>query len=88
MDKEKHAWFNIHNEMHMKIKSWKNFSAPRMLMIIIHIIKIILDVKMEKAQKLVTGIEGFDSTKLRHTETNEKNPLPDKDGKRWNFNFW
>lgn len=39
---------------------------------------------MEKAQKLVTGIEGFDNTKLRHTETNEKNPLPDKDGK-WIF---
>lgn len=39
-----------------------------------------LDVKMEKVQQLVSGIEGFDSTKLRHTETNEKNPLPDKDG--------
>jgi hypothetical protein len=36
---------------------------------------------MEKTQNLVSGIEGFDSTKLRHTETNEKNPLPDKDGK-------
>ena len=41
----------------------------------------ILDVKMEKAQQLVSGIEGFDSTKLRHTETTEKNSLPDKDGK-------
>lgn len=36
---------------------------------------------MEKTQILVAGIEGFDSTKLRHTETHEKNPLPDKDGK-------
>lgn len=35
---------------------------------------------MEKTQILAAGIEGFDSTKLRHTETNEKNPLPDKDG--------
>lgn len=40
-----------------------------------------LDVKMEKTQKLVAGIEGFDSTKLKHTETQEKNPLPDQDGK-------
>ena len=39
-----------------------------------------VDVKMEKAQKLVSGIEGFDPAKLRHTETQEKNPLPDKDG--------
>lgn len=36
---------------------------------------------MEKTQSIVSGIEGFDSTKLRHTETNEKNPLPDQDGK-------
>lgn len=35
---------------------------------------------MEKTQQLVAGIEGFDSSKLRHTETHEKNPLPDKDG--------
>lgn len=38
------------------------------------------DVKMEKTQQLANAIEGFDSTKLRHTETHEKNPLPDKDG--------
>lgn len=36
---------------------------------------------MEKTQQFVAGIEGFDSTKLKKTETNEKNPLPDKDGK-------
>ena len=36
---------------------------------------------MEKVQQMVSGIEGFDSTTLRPTETNEKNPLPDKDGK-------
>lgn len=46
-----------------------------------------LDVKMEKTQKLVAGIEGFDSTKLKHTETHEKNPLPDKDGKLKSFTF-
>lgn len=45
----------------------------------------VLDVKMEKTQKLAAGIEGFDSTKLRHTETNEKNPLPDKDGMHCNL---
>lgn len=42
----------------------------------------VADVKMEKTQILVAGIEGFDSTKLKHTETHEKNPLPDKDGKK------
>lgn len=41
----------------------------------------VLDVKMEKTQLFVSGIEGFDSSKLKHTETAEKNPLPDKDGK-------
>lgn len=46
-----------------------------------------VDVKMEKAQQLVGSIEGFDATKLRHTETHEKNPLPDKDGKRIKFLF-
>jgi hypothetical protein len=35
---------------------------------------------MEKTQLLVSGIEGFDATKLKHTETSEKNPLPDIDG--------
>lgn len=35
---------------------------------------------MEKTQQLVVGIEGFDAAKLRHTETNEKNPLPDQNG--------
>lgn len=35
---------------------------------------------MEKTQQFVAGIENFDSTKLKRTETNEKNPLPDKDG--------
>lgn len=41
-----------------------------------------LDVAAEKTQQtLIAGIEKFDSTKLKHTETQEKNPLPDKDGK-------
>lgn len=35
---------------------------------------------MEKTQQLVAGIESFDSSKLKHAETQEKNPLPDKDG--------
>lgn len=42
------------------------------------------DVKMEKTQQFVAGIENFDPTKLKRTETNEKNPLPDKDGKLFN----
>lgn len=36
---------------------------------------------MEKTQQFVAGIEGFDNKKLKHTETQEKNPLPDKAGK-------
>ena len=45
----------------------------------------ILDVATEKTQlNLIQGIEGFDSKKLKHTETQEKNPLPDKDG---NYSF-
>lgn len=31
-------------------------------------------------QNLIHGIEGFDATKLKHADTQEKNPLPDKDG--------
>jgi Thymosin beta-4 family len=42
---------------------------------------------MEKASSIVVGIEGFDSTKLRHTETQEKNPLPDRDGESKRFHF-
>lgn len=39
------------------------------------------DVATEKTQKsLFDGIEKFDATQLKHTETQEKNPLPDKDG--------
>ena len=41
-----------------------------------------LDVAAEKTQKaLLEGVEAFDTSKLKHTETNEKNPLPDKEGK-------
>mgnify|MGYP005985735241 CR=1 FL=1 len=40
------------------------------------------DVAAEKTEKaLIAGIEHFDQTKLKHTETQEKNPLPNKDGK-------
>lgn len=42
----------------------------------------ISDVAAEKTEKaLIDGIEQFDTTKLKHTETQEKNPLPDKEGK-------
>lgn len=40
-----------------------------------------LDVAAEKTEKaLIAGIEHFDPSKLKHTETQEKNPLPDKEG--------
>lgn len=40
-----------------------------------------LDVAAEKTQQtLIAGIEAFDATKLKRTETQEKNPLPDKIG--------
>lgn len=39
------------------------------------------DVATEKTQKsLFEGIEKFDASRLKHTEVQEKNPLPDKDG--------
>lgn len=39
------------------------------------------DVAAEKnAQNLRASLEGFDTSKLKHAETKEKNPLPDKDG--------
>lgn len=31
-------------------------------------------------QNLIEGIEGFDQKKLKHAETQEKNPLPTKEG--------
>lgn len=41
-----------------------------------------IDVATEKTQQnLISGIEHFDATKLKHAETQEKNPLPDLDGK-------
>lgn len=39
------------------------------------------DVATEKTQKtLLSGIESFDATKLKHAETEEKNVLPDQKG--------
>lgn len=39
------------------------------------------DLANEKLEKnLINGIEGFDTSKLKHAETQEKNPLPDIDG--------
>ncbi len=32
-------------------------------------------------EKTIQNIEGFDKTKLKHAETEEKNPLPDKASK-------
>lgn len=41
----------------------------------------ITEIAEEKTQKsLFDGIEKFDASRLKHTETQEKNPLPDKDG--------
>lgn len=37
-------------------------------------------IQLEKGQKqLISGIENFDSSKLKHAETCEKNPLPTKE---------
>jgi len=39
-------------------------------------------IESEKVQvNLRAGIESFDSTKLKHAETEEKNPLPTKESK-------
>ena len=35
----------------------------------------------KEKQNLISGIENFDTRKLKHTETQEKNPLPTKEGK-------
>jgi hypothetical protein len=38
-------------------------------------------IETEKSQQnLMEGIESFDPKKLKHTETQEKNPLPTKEG--------
>lgn len=37
-------------------------------------------IEQEKGQiDFISGIENFDSTKLKHAETQEKNPLPTKE---------
>lgn len=37
-------------------------------------------IEQEKGQQqLISGIENFDTSKLKHAETCEKNPLPTKD---------
>jgi len=42
---------------------------------------LILAIEAEKGQqKLIAGIENFDPAKLKHTVTEEKNPLPTKEG--------
>jgi len=48
-----------------------------------------LDVAAEKTQQtLIAGIEKFDTASLKHTETQEKNPLPDKDGTIYKLGFF
>lgn len=40
----------------------------------------LLVIQLEKGQQqLLSGIENFDTGKLKHTETQEKNPLPTKE---------
>lgn len=52
-----------------------------------NLLYMVSDVAAEKTQKsLFDGIEKFDATRLKHTETQEKNPLPDKDGIFFNQN--
>ena len=49
--------------------------------IFINFFLILADVAAEKNQQnLFAGIAGFDPSNLKHTETQEKNPLPDKEG--------
>ena len=51
-------------------------------------IYLFLDVAAEKTQQtLIAGIEKFDTASLKHTETQEKNPLPDKDGMIYKSGF-
>lgn len=41
---------------------------------------ILAAIELERKEvDLINGIENFDSTKLKHTETVEKNPLPTKE---------
>jgi len=45
------------------------------------IITLFSAIEQEKEkQNLFAGIENFDRKKLKHTETQEKNPLPTKEG--------
>ena len=45
-----------------------------------YIIVLLLAIEKEKEKNnFIAGIENFDSTKLKHTETCEKNPLPTKE---------
>lgn len=58
-------------------KSWLLFLSIQKLTINIFA----ADVAAEKTQKSIfEGITAFDQNNLKHTETNEKNPLPDKEG--------
>lgn len=58
-----------------------HISSRRLQLILENFFCSFSDVATEKSQKnLFNTIEGFDSTKLKHAETQEKNPLPDKDG--------
>lgn len=55
-----------------KIVFWKYFSF--------NFIIILTAIAQEKEKlQFISGIENFDSSKLKHTETCEKNPLPTKE---------
>jgi hypothetical protein len=46
-----------------------------------HIFLRFIAIAQEKTEEeLKSGIEGFDKEKLKHQETEEKNPLPDQSG--------
>nr|CAD7576159.1 unnamed protein product [Timema californicum] len=65
--------------------SWASYSSPMASLVLTDSSQLSsdrqhLDVATEKNQKaLLQGVEAFDTGKLKHTETQEKNPLPDKD---------
>lgn len=48
---------------------------------ILTLCKLFTAIQEEKGkQQLISGIENFDPAKLKHAETQEKNPLPTKEG--------
>lgn len=62
----------------------RNEEKSFFLLMCVNILRLLIcltEIAEEKTQKsLFDGIEKFDASQLKHTETQEKNPLPDKDG--------